>query len=432
VTSATAAIESTAGARDYVLAETRSMLARLDRVQSLLVVDTASPAAAIPIATIRLIEGRLAGDRRRMRTRLRTFEQRLLDRATGTPESWQASLAILRVRFTTLLGDHDLFLDVLTQRSEHFNGVWLSGLDVAAADALRVPRLDVEWPDLVVYLDRGAGAAIRRARTRLPGGSENPVAIVRIPRERMIGGGIASSLAHEVGHQAVHVIGVLDVLQRAARRRCDRAATPAGRQVWSAWRRWMSEIAADLWMVGRVGVGGANGLMTVLTLPSPFVHRITLQDPHPPPWVRLHLAAAMGDAIFPDPQWNGLRERWHQLYPVRTARQSPLLTMLSEASSECAHTLVAQVPRRGDGRPLRALLREVTPAPRQLRAWRPDAPTAARMLASLGPVRAFATIGQARADGRLGAEREVVLVDGLLRRWALARALGSRVNDSSP
>ena len=56
------------------------------------------------------------------------------------------------------------------------------------------------------YLDRGHGAAIRRARARLPGGGMSPVAIIRVPRERMVGAGIASSLVHEVGHQAAALL----------------------------------------------------------------------------------------------------------------------------------------------------------------------------------------------------------------------------------
>ena len=57
------------------------------------------------------------------------------------------------------------------------------------------------------------GAAIRRARTRLPGGGENPVAIVRVPRERMVGTGIASSLVHEVGHQAAALLDLVNSLR---------------------------------------------------------------------------------------------------------------------------------------------------------------------------------------------------------------------------
>ena len=77
-------------------------------------------------------------------------------------------------------------------------------LDVLAEDGLAVCKEYTDVPALMVFLQRGHGAAIRRARTRLPGGDENPVAVIQIPRERMVGSGIASSLIHEVGHQAVY------------------------------------------------------------------------------------------------------------------------------------------------------------------------------------------------------------------------------------
>src|SRR2546430_8719850 len=40
--------------------------------------------------------------------------------------------------YTTLFRSFDLFDNVITQRSENQTGVWLSGLDVASADALRL------------------------------------------------------------------------------------------------------------------------------------------------------------------------------------------------------------------------------------------------------------------------------------------------------
>ncbi len=55
--------------------------------------------------------------------------------------------------------------------------------------------------------------AIRRARTRLPGGGDNPVAIIRLPRERMVGSGIASSLIHEVGHQGAALLDLVNSLR---------------------------------------------------------------------------------------------------------------------------------------------------------------------------------------------------------------------------
>jgi len=93
----------------------------------------------------------------------------------------------LRMRFNLGLSQLDLFSDAITQRSENETGLWLSGLDVAAQDALDLPGGYFRAPPVVCYLHRGLGGAIRRARTRLPGGGENPVSIIRIPRERMVG-----------------------------------------------------------------------------------------------------------------------------------------------------------------------------------------------------------------------------------------------------
>ncbi len=124
---------------------------------------------------------------------------------------------VLRMRFNDVLSQFDLFADVITQRSEHETGVWLSGLDIAAAEALTLAGDYYQLPPVACYLDRGPGAAIRRARTRLPGGGENPVAVIRVPRERLVGSGIASSLVHEVGHQGAALLDLIPSLRPVIR-----------------------------------------------------------------------------------------------------------------------------------------------------------------------------------------------------------------------
>src|SRR5262249_54984752 len=157
------------------------------------------------------------------------------------------------------------------------------------------------FPPVVCYLDRGFGAAIRRARTRLPGGGQTPVAIIRIPRERMVGSGIASSLVHEVGHQAAALLDLVNPL----RLRAQTERRNAGRhdRAWQLWESWMSEMVADFWSVAMIGVGSTLGLMGVVTLPRAFVFRTAADDPHPMPWVRVQLSCALGNALYPDPQW---------------------------------------------------------------------------------------------------------------------------------
>src|SRR5262249_42123582 len=202
-------------------------------------------AASLLPATQTAIERFLANGRRELKERIQDF----LDWLKGEGQRASAADAqrrfvFLRLRFNAVLSQLDLFNQVIPQRRESETGVWMSGRDVASADALALPGYYVA-PPVICYLDRGVGAAIRRARTRLPGGGDNPVAIIRVPRERMIGSGIASSLIHEVGHQAAALLGLVESLRPEIRRK--RAAGGRDSEAWRYWDRWISEIVADFW-----------------------------------------------------------------------------------------------------------------------------------------------------------------------------------------
>src|SRR5262249_60692750 len=99
----------------------------------------------------------------------------------STAEQAQRRFTFLKLRFNSVITQFDLFNDVISQRSENETGVWLSGLDVVSADALSLPGGYYDVPPLICYLDRGIRAAIPRARTRLPGGGRNPLAIIPTP-----------------------------------------------------------------------------------------------------------------------------------------------------------------------------------------------------------------------------------------------------------
>ena len=184
---------------------------------------------------------------------------------TASPEEAQRRFIFLRLKINAVLSQLDLFNHVITQRSENENGVWLSGLDVVSADALALPGY-YEAPPVICYLDRGIGGAIRRARTRLPGGGENPVAVICVPRERMIGSGIASSLIHEVGHQGAALLGLVPSLKTELQAMQRQSRDP---QIWQLWENWISEIVADFWAIARVGVVSTLGLIGVVSLPRP-------------------------------------------------------------------------------------------------------------------------------------------------------------------
>lgn len=383
------------------------------------------PAAAPHPEARAAIERYLAVGRRALRQRVQGF-LRWLQTAVGlgTPApELQRRFTLLRLRFNSVLTQFDIFADAVTQRSEHQVGVWLGGLDALARDALILPGILERIVPLIVHVDRGHGASIRRARTRLPGGGRSPVAVIRVPRERLVGAGIASSLVHEVGHQATELLGLMPSFRPtlvATRRQAGSNAV-----AWVLFERWLGEILADAFSVARVGVTATLGLMGVVSLPRVFVFRTDLSDPHPTPWLRVKLSAAIGAGMYPDPQWRALADLWTCFYPRRHAPPAlgPLLDLVDAEIPRFVELLLAHRAAALRGRTLREAwtTRDRFPALLRARYQR----LSAAIDVNTAPTLAFAMLGQARLDGRLTPEGESRIARRLLTMWALRNALGS-------
>lgn len=412
-------------AKWLLMHETRSLLTRLERVKSFALVEAMTPAAALSPLALTAIERHLASGKHAIRQMVQNY-LRWLKSAAGqqaTAAEAQRRFSFLRLRFNAVLSQFDIFADVLTQRSEHETGVWLAGLDTVAADALTLPGGYYIAPPVVCYLDRGHGAAIRRARTRLPGGGENPVAVIRVPRERMVGSGIASSLLHEVGHQGAALLDLVDsirpVLQTMQQ---NEASDPLP---WQLWERWLSEILADFWAVAQVGVTATVGLMGVVSLPRAFVFRMSLDDPHPIPWIRVKLSCAMGNALYPHAQWHRLALLWESFYPTTglDEQKRAVLDRLEATMPHFVNLLVHHQPPTLRGNSLLDIFALDERQPERLlryhSAWR-NAPAQMRLAA---PALVFAVIGQAKLAGQVSAEQESQLVARLLTHWALRSTL---------
>lgn len=405
--------------------DTRALLTRLGRVKSFALQETMLPAASLLPESQTAIEQVLAQGRSELRRRAADFLQWLKSpEGKGvTAEDAHRRFIFLRLQFNAVLNKFDLFNDVLTQRSENETGVWLSGLDVASADALHLPGGYYQSPPVICYLDRGVGAAIRRARTRLPGGGENPVAVIRVPRERMIGNGIASSLFHEVGHQAAALLDLVNSLRPALRQQ-QSTAGPA-QTAWQLWERWISEIVADFWSVARAGVASTLGLMSVVGLPRPFVFRVDTEDPHPAPWIRVKLSCAIGRALYPHPQWDRVEAQWNAYYPLAglEPEKAELLKKLDAHIPTFINLLVNHRPQSLRGRSLKEVMLLDERQPSRLKilyqTWRRDPAQMYRAPPSL----VFAVIGQARADSQLTPEEESTVLGKLLTHWALRSTL---------
>ena len=405
--------------------EARGLLTRLDRVQPFALKNTmVSAAALMPVSQI-AIERYLLKGRRALREQVHGYVRWL--RGAGrlaTPAEMQRRFTTLRLRFNTALSQLDLFAEAVGQRSEHETGVWLSGLDVAAQDALVLPNQFFEPPPIICLLHRGMGGAIRRARTRLPGGGENPVALIRIPRERMIGYGIASSLVHEVGHQAAALLDLVESLRSSlqeAQRRCPRDERPA----WKLYERWISEIVADFWAVAKVGISSTLGLIGIVSLPRWFVFRVNVDDPHPFPFIRVLLSCAMGNALYPHRQWAALRTVFESFYPPRglDPKRAGMLSLLRATLPKFVSLLVDHRPLSLRGGSLREVVAMADRIPDRLMAhyerWR----SAPRLMQEAPPTLIFAVFGRARVSGRLSPEEENRWLGNLITYWALRSTL---------
>ncbi len=404
--------------------ETRALLARLARIKPFVMNEPMLLAASLlPTAQI-AIERFLATGRSDLRRRGDEYLVWLRGKGrSATPEEAQRRFVFLKLKFNAVLSQLDLFNQVITQRSESEIGVWLSGLDVVSADALALPE-HYHAPPVICYLDRGIGGAIRRARTRLPGGGENPVAVIRVPRERMIGSGIASSLIHEVGHQGAALLELVPSLKAALQAKQRQSDDT---QVWRLWENWISEIVADLWAIAKVGIVSTLGLIGIVTLPRPFVFRMNLDDPHPIPWIRVKLSCAIGNAFYPHPQWQRVATLWDSYYPAKGLddERRQVLARLEASLPEFAKLLVGHRPPSLRGRSLSETLTVAERGPSRLtalfKAWENEPSRMYRAPPSLS----FAVLGQARADGLLGPEDESELLAKLLSYWAMRSTLDS-------
>lgn len=401
--------------------EARALLTRLARVKPFALFMPMVTAAAVSPSAQTAIEYHLVNKRRELRGLVYEYINWLRGPygQRALPAEAQQRFTFLRMRFNAILSQFDIFSDVLTQRSEQDNGVWLSGLDIVAADALRLQGDYYETPPVICYLDRGHGAAIRRARTRLPGGDKNPVAIIRVPRERMVGSGIASSLIHEVGHQGSALLNLINSLRPLLQGMQRKGGVE--KMAWQLWERWISEILADFWSVACVGVASTMGLIGVVSLPRAFVFRVNMDDPHPFPWIRVKLSCAMGNALYPHKQWDELAELWESFYPLAglDEERQRLIKILLATMPGFIALLVNHRPKTLRGKSLIEVMSVMDRQPARLSAYYESWRGAHGQMRATSPSLVFAVIGQAKADGRMRPEEESKILADLLTYWAL-------------
>jgi hypothetical protein len=409
-------------AKTYLLRESAALRTRVDRLAPFSLTMNMAPAANVSIEALASIEAHMRTARKHLRASISNFQTWLKspEGERSTAADCQRRFMLLKLIFNSVLSQFDIFADVLVQRSEAGTGVWIAGLDDLASDAMQVAGADISVPPVVCYLDRGHGAAIRRARARLPGGTSNPVAIIRVPRERMVGQGIGASLVHEVGHQMAASLDLINPLRLVLQEQ-QRNEPPTRKVAWICWERWISEIVADLWSVAKLGTTATFGLIGVVGLPKAFVFHIDLDDPHPFPWIRVMVSIAIGKALHPCPQWSRIAQMWEAMYPVERlpAESIALINLLRATLTDLARLLLSHQPIALGGRSLLQVLRADRRSSEHIdRVWR-NVRDRRLQLYALPPTLSLAAIGQARSSGQISPNQESQLISRLLLEWAV-------------
>ncbi|UYZ64295.1 hypothetical protein [Hymenobacter weizhouensis] len=409
----------------FLANEALALFSRLQTVRSFALGMPMVLAAAVSAPAQAAINAHLARVAFDLRRRLQEFVRwvRSPDSQALTADQAQARFVLLKLRFNNLLDQVDIFADVFSQRGEHVTGVFMAGLDALAEDALALPGHLYDPPPLICFVERGHGAAIRRARTRLPGGDDNPVGVIQIPRERLVGSGIASSLIHEVGHQGSELLGLTTTIRAELDQRAAQSG-PAEQVGWQLLSRWLNEILSDFWALAHLGISATYGLLSVVSLPSYFVFRIGTDGPHPFPWMRVRISLALGQALFPHPQWAALAQQWQALYPTHglAADKQQLIGLLLNLLPAFAGLVCNHRSPALRGRRLAELFPVAERQPAQLQSLFQQWQAQPALRAQAAPSLAFAVVGQAKADGHLTAAEEYGQLTHLLTRWALGRA----------
>lgn len=302
----------------------------------------------------------LAGAVRRLRAQVEALSQRLRAGAGDGP-ALRDDLLHVRQAFLRTETTLDFFADALATRANPRTSALLRACDHLATRSLAevLTPLGRQVPPVLTYLDRGLGASILKAGTRMyDPGTENPVAAIKVVRHNLLR---PTSLIHEAGHQVAHLLDwnrpLADALREAAHR-----FSPAVAPLWASWA---SEIGADAFAFAHTGFAALAAMRDVVDGPSDDVFRILPGDPHPPGWLRVLLGAQMCRSAFGVGPWDPLQTAWLGEHPLERCppEARPLFDLSARAMPGIVDAILYRPFASFGNRPLTALIdpRRVSP-----------------------------------------------------------------------
>jgi hypothetical protein len=222
------------------------------------------------------------------------------------PEVLRGRLLRLRNRYFQAETVLDFYGDAIATRTNPELAALLRGFDTVASDGLAalLRPLGLDSPPVLVYLDKGRGAAILRAGVRLwDGANPSPAAAIKLTRHNL---SHPTALFHETGHQFAHLSGWTAELGEGLASTLGRRSS----ELAELWRSWASEVAADVHAFALCGWPPVPALANVVDGPTEAVLRIIPGDPHPFALVRVLFNAALCRVWFGAGPWDALARTW--------------------------------------------------------------------------------------------------------------------------
>jgi hypothetical protein len=223
-------------------------------------------------------------------------------------------LGEIEVELTNAYEFYDTFMDILTQRLSNDIGPLLKGCDAIAAYALQRGSIaDITVPPLV-YCDRGFGASTLREGVSISENTPNPIPFIAIPYSRINEKYNLISIFHEVGHQAVTKLNMVEVWKRVFYEAMKKAgAVPLLCNLYANWSR---EIVPDFWAFGLSGMAQTCSIRDVLILPANMMFSVSTIQPHPPSYLRFLVSTDLCRQLWGRGDWDAWEEEWIRLYPL--------------------------------------------------------------------------------------------------------------------
>ena len=264
-----------------------------------------------------VLEMQLSAASARLTTRTKAVVDSLLPRAADAEarRRLNAALGQIELDMSRVYTFFDTYMDVLTQRRSGELGPVLAGCDVLAYQAMRRehPTLTaIEAP--LVFCDRGFGAAIVRESVTFPDGTPNPMPLIQIPYSRLREKCNLTSLLHEAGHQSLTRLRLVSQLPHALRAALNHAGAP--RVICDLYALWAFEIGPDFWGFCLCGVGQAAAMRELFAMPPTHALRLSVTDPHPPPYLRVLLVFDWCRRAWGRGRWDEWEREWELLYPL--------------------------------------------------------------------------------------------------------------------